>query len=252
MFHLAAYFISQGALAANVAVTAVGNDQAITFSGGNYILQWDAKLRFAYVLAASVTRARINTPHLRTISLPYINPFQRAAAPPALPNIADFRGNPLDILAIDQIGIEESNDLAMGNENTYAGLWMYPGDMNAAPGPSYTLRGTAALTLTVGTWVAGAITLDQTLPAGTYEVVGMECICNDGVFARLAFPNQVPRPGVVCRPTIAAQAWANMFRFGQAGKFGSFLTYAPPQLEVLGLAAGAETPEVYLDVVKVA
>jgi hypothetical protein len=203
-------------------------------------------------MGTSITRARLNTPHLRMISLPSFAPVERATLTTELPAICDIRDAGYDIVAVDEVGVDTTNDLAMGTELHQCGLWCGDGNRNAAPGPFVTVRGTAAITITAGTsWVAGAITLDQTLPAGTYEVIGMEVICVNGFLARLAFPNQVWRPGVPVRQSIANQMW-NWFRYGRAGKFGSFTSFAPPLLEILGTTAGAQTPEVYLDLVKVA
>ena len=69
--------------------------------------------------------------------------------------------------------------------------------------------------------------------------------------SRLAFPNNLAwRPGFPVGETIAIIDPRQTFRAGQFGLLGTFDQTAPPQLEVLGGTAGAETPAVILDLVE--
>jgi len=100
-------------------------------------------------------------------------------------------------------------------------------------------------------WTIGTITLDQTLPFGRYGVIGMACVCDSAYAARLVFPqNTSMRPGVVPGTAIANYDYRQIMRAGRFGLLGTFDQTAPPQLEVLGEAAGAQTPAVYLDLVE--
>lgn len=126
-------------------------------------------------------------------------------------------------------------------------VWLGDGAVAPVNGNIFTTRATAAITAVNTGWTSGVLTFDERLPIGTYDVVGMSCLATDGTAARLLFPGLAYRPGVVINDTEAADD--NLaFRVGRAGVFGSFDLNQPPQLEVFGGAATAQT--VYLDMIR--
>lgn len=246
-FHLLAFTKTVGAASNFEDVPAVTDGWA-TLTNGHYILQKDMQLAAAYAQGLTITEARINTPSLRAISLPSLVPVNAAAAPGSLSPYVDFGDYDPLISAIDEIALETSNTGA--GERHIAGIWMkMPSSRIATIGPVFTVRATAAITAGNLVWGEGAFTLQQTLPAGRYQVVGMDVVGANLIFARLRFPEQGPLPGVLARASFAVTPW-NAWRMGRFGLFGEFQSTAPPLLQLFGSAAPT-TQTLYLDLVKV-
>lgn len=247
MFHLGVYTTSQAASFTDLDTPAV-QDPALTISNNHYIFTIPSKIIGAYGLGATLQRMKIQTPKTRQVADPYVQPIEVAAAPPQRANFADLHGDPINLNPID-----ETKVLLTGNPGVatqfWAALWVSDGNMNATQGDTYTIRGTATIAGVANAWAAGAFTLDQTLPAGRYTVVGMRCFAANLLFARLIFPSQVWRPGVIGSATVGVYP-GDYFQRGYLGDFGSFISVAQPQLEVFVSGASA-SQEVYLDVIKV-
>ena len=227
-------------------------DQSITQDSSFRFLS-PGRWRFtgAYVMGINLSQARLNAPSLRSMVLPEIYPANDAAVVPSGDGVLwlGSRGpvlNPAENfwLEISRAGADAQPVLGV--------VWLEDTHTPATVGPTYTMSGSVAPTLTVGTWVLAAATWNQVLPAGRYEVVGMQVVCNDAIACRIVFPGVSQyRPGVVCNDAYGDYSWNDRFRMGNAGAWGQFDSYAMPQFEFLGYAAGAETAQVFLDVVKV-
>jgi hypothetical protein len=111
------------------------------------------------------------------------------------------------------------------------------------------VRGTAAITGVVGSWASGAITLDQNLPAGIYEIQGLDMFGTNLLVGRLIFPGGGLRPGAPARNAVS-NVPNDLFTGGKLGVYGQFDTVALPQLEIFVEAANS-AQEVYMDIVKV-
>lgn len=227
-------------------------DQSMTLDAANrFQSPWLGQVRAAHVHGVNLSAARINAPSLRQLALPEIYPgFPAADVESGTgPIVMGERGPRL--MAQESFIIEVSRAGADA-QPVIGALWISPQIIPAAAGPSTTIRATASPTIVAGSWVLAAITFDQVLPAGQYEVVGMGVVCNDATYARLVYPGVSQyRPGVVVQDTYGDIPWTPEFRFGRFGSFGRFVHNAPPSIEFLGDTAGAESAVIYLDVIKV-
>jgi hypothetical protein len=185
---------------------------------------------------------------LRRIYLPYLWPFDRAAAPPNKPNLCDFRERPISFAPNDELEVDVSNNLGAATEQETVGLWISRGLEPVPAGkPIYPIRFTAAIAGVANVWQSGAITLGQTLPPGDYAVVNMHIQSATIIFGRLIFPgdNVNMRPGVIGSQVIGQ---SNGFegRHAPFGIMGRFNNFAPPQLEIF--CTGADAAQIgYLD-----
>lgn len=248
MFHVLAFTLNTGAGLTNQDAPGVTDGYA-TLQNSHYVINQDVQVRAAYAQGATLSRARINTPALRQISLPSIVPVEVAATPSDYPALCEYDPFMPILKAIDEIAVEVSNSGGVADREI-AGLWVQPiGGRPAQQGPTFTVRCTAAITTGNLTWGAGALVFDQTLPAGRYQVVGMDLIGANAIFARLRFSDQTMLPGCLARATIAATP-RDTFRMGKFGAFGEFVTQSAPTLEGFGSAA-LTTQEIYLDLVRV-
>lgn len=247
-YHVLAFTGSNAANQTNLDTPGV-YDGFAPLQNNHYIYPENSRVVLAYANGLGLARARINTPYNRQVSLPYITPINAAAAVPNLPPLARFgHGGPY-IPKLDEIGIDATTDATAGPNRDTIGLFLHDGDFSVGGGNIVTIRGAAAIVSTTLVWSAGTITFDQTLPYGRYEIIGMDCIGANLVFARLLFAEGGKRPGVLARTALTlAPFWD--FREGNMGVLGQFDSTAPPSLEVWSIGAGS-TQEVYLDVRKI-
>lgn len=251
MMHLLAWSGAKTDSTANEAAPAVADNVVTRTANGNqYLAPWDATILYASALNDTITRARFNYPWYRDVGLPEIFPLNALAEPSALFRTWNPGWQGPRVRKTEELGADSSNGASTVDTIHICALL---GDV-FTPLPSgrrFTVRGTAAQTLVASSWTSAAIALDTTLPFGKYAVIGMQVTCNDGVFARLIFPNSPQaRPGLAVGETIAITDYTQAGRNGQWGEWGRFEQTAPPQLEVLGGTAGAETPAVILDLVE--
>ena len=252
MFHTFAFSGAKTDSTANEAAPAIA-DQTLTrtANGNQYLMPNDLTVFGAIAYNDTITRARLNYPSMRDLGLPEISPLNVTAEPSANIQYCWWGLNGPKVRKTEEFGADTSNGASTA-DTVHVGVWV--GDRYDAipPGRKFTVRGTATQTLIASTWTSATITLDQTLPFGKFAVIGMACICNDAVLARLIFPGQNTwRPG--CPTVESASIYDNrqLFRAGNLGLWGTFEQTAPPQLEVLGGTAGAETPAVILDLVAI-
>lgn len=249
MFHLAAFTAALGVNAADTDVTAL-SDQAITISNNHFVFTIPVEVWLAYYFAANATRARLATPKLRTISRPWIRPVERAANPGAKPYLTEYFRMPLRLNPIDETQLLGSNNLGAATEQSYGLLWVGDGNRNIPQGDPFTVRFTSTLSTVANTWTSGAIVLDEILPAGRYSVIGMDYFAATGVAARLIFPLQIWRPGVIAMTAVGNQNYQG-FRWGFLGEYGQFESIAQPLLEVINTVGAVVVHEGYLDLIKV-
>lgn len=250
MLHTCAFFKSSaGSL--TLEDTPAVQDQTLAISASNhFLLPQDAKLKAIYVKATTGLNARFNTPHLRMVSIPTIDPIDVQAVSTTskpTPICVYPDGEEPVINAIDEFEIDISTGVGASSNKALAFLLF--GNKSPVPvGPVYTLKATATITQTAGSWVNGNITLDQGLPDGLYTVIGLSGFGAGLVAARLVFPNQWYRPGAICRNLVTDYPIPD-FRNGRLGALGQFRQTAIPTLDVFADGAGA-SQTIFIDVVR--
>jgi hypothetical protein len=252
VYHLFAYAGAKTDSTANEAAPAV-SDQTLTrtSNGGQYLIPFDGTILFAAVFNDTITRARLNYPSYRDLGLPEVFPLNATAEPSADLEICLWGKDGPRVRQGEEFGVDTSNG-ASTVDNVAAIVALMKDMTPIPPGRRFTVRGTAAQTLVANAWTSASIALDQTLPYGRYGVIGMAVTCNDGFAGRLIFPGQNQfRPGVVAGETTLVLDPRQNGRAGQFGLLGTFDQTSPPQLEILGGTAGAETPAVILDLVEI-
>lgn len=248
MFHLAAFRGSVTNGTTNIAIAGVP-DQAMTRdAAGNFLAPPNSNIRFAAAGGTNISRARINTPSLREVALPYIAPPNTGLTIPSPANLADFGPTGIVPRAVDSISVEATHSDA-APQVMYALMLFQFGYKQPPVGKEYRTRFTAAITSSAGTWQSGAITLDQVLPAGIFEVTGLDVFGTNLLAARLIFPGAAYRPGVIARNAVTNVPRVE-FTDGRLGSYGQFNSAFMPQLETYVEAANT-TQEGYMDLVKV-
>lgn len=250
MHHLLVF--NTAAQAQNTVLTGLGTvvDQVFSqFNTLNYTPQADMKIVRTYARGANATEVRLDTPILRPVGPPQIQPIDTAAAPPNLPPINKYDKSALTWFKNDPLGVLLSRAGAAVAQ-TSAGIWVADSIPQEIWAPARAVLATGTLTLTTTGWVPVQLVFAQQLPPGRYQITGMAVQGTGALFGRLVIPNQLYRPGVLAQEA-AGEYDHEWFRRGAFGDFGQFESFALPTAEIFGFTAGAITVSVWLDVVPI-
>jgi len=254
MFTLVGFAETIDPAGVDVNLTALA-DQHVTTTGDDLTIP---ALNQIVALAAGVAsggtaKARLDIPSLLRVTRVYVSPINgyadADATPEIVPNVMDYRQNPL-VLRPSEIAQAVINSDTTAAALQWLLMWLADGPIRPVTGEMFTNRFTGTTTLVVDVWTNGTITPDDRLPAGRYAVVGMRAISAGIVAARLVFPGeQGYRPGVLGALLDDNHDWPG-FRFGGMGIFGEFEHNQIPSVEYLSSVADT-AEEVYLDLIKV-
>ena len=235
VFTLIAYSESQDSAAlVNVAalvdphVRVVGDDivvpSALPYVGG------------VYAIGADITRAQLVSPSIRRRYPFEVTPIEIAAEPADPVKYNPFFSSPIGLDADEALNFQAAENNASAGR--CSGLvWLCDGATTPISGEEmFTIRSTNASTLVAFTWTNGALTQSDTLPAGTYAVVGMRASSAGLIAARLVFSQYPWRPGCIGSDTLGEQG-VPIFRMGGLGIWGEFAHNTPPTVDFLSLSA---------------
>ena len=189
MFHLIAYYESIDPAAAATAIAAV-QDPTINTTGDD--VRMSAALPSiagctALTAAAVFTSGQLRAPSLRTLNNLDIRPLVNAVTFGDPPQPMMFPRNVRPVVPAEDLQAFVTSTPAGGAEAHYALVWLADAALPQVNGAMFTVGASSASTLTAGNWVNSNITFDQTLPSGSYQVVGMRAEGANLVAARLVF-----------------------------------------------------------------
>lgn len=247
-FHLAAFRSNIAAGTAYASLAGVP-DNVLTRSSSSsaFLTPPGARIRLGLAGGTDITKARINAPSLRRVAFPNISPLNLTDAIKDPQSLIDYGPQGPSPTATDELLVEaiHSNVAA---QDLWAVLALVFGRKEPAPGERFRIRATAAIAAVVATWQSGALTFEQQIPPGIYEINGMHAFGANLIAARLLFSGGGWRPGVFA-VNDADNTPNSVFTNGTLGCFGQFDSVTPPQLEVF--AEGANTAqEIMLDVTR--
>lgn len=234
---------------AQAATAAADTSITLAQADGNPIFMTAQNLLTAYTFGQTdLTDVLLVTPTLRIIEIPHLRPFDASTTPQDRPYLPNYRHRPLILPPNESISIQMSGSTGTLGAKYYTALWIDPAPAPATQGQMLTAHFTASITTVTNGWAAGTITFDQVLPSGLYTVVGMQVYGTNLAFARLIFPNVMPRPGSIAGTT-AAYIECPAFRLGGMGNWGVFSNLAVPQLEVFATGSGTSQTG-FMDLIK--
>ncbi|HET6917655.1 MAG TPA: hypothetical protein VFH56_16330 [Acidimicrobiales bacterium] len=242
-----AWFISIGQTV-DTDVTPV-TDSVMLIQNSHFVPQSDLKCLWAAAMSTTLSRARFASPKTRQVTNPWIRPIIQGSVPPTNPNVRDWLDSGFQFKGLEEIQLLATSGLAMGNENFTAIASLGVGIQPAPQGDYYPLRGTSTTAAVANKWSQITVTWQDTLPAGTYAVVGLEHQSANGQAARLIFQNQQYRPGAMSITSLANRQ-NHALTHRRMGVFGQFIQTAMPLVEVLANAADA-SHEIYMDIIRV-
>lgn len=207
--------------------------------------------------------ARVAAPSLRQVFSPYIVPTSSQLPADNRPAFMAIPERPWKVDAQEPLGVEVSVKQFSGSKpHTVALLWLEDSREQIPEGDNYWIRGTTqsfAPTPTALQWSTASYSLDQSLAAGRYAVIGFavkkkeDPFNQDLVAARLIFDDQVWRPGTLVTSSHSGSLpdqTAPSFYDGSLGVLGYFKSFSPPRVEILSLNNSPTSIDVYLRVVR--
>ncbi|MDD5360453.1 MAG: hypothetical protein PHI02_09330 [Sulfurovaceae bacterium] len=250
MFTTLAYSESLATTAAYQKIAAVP-DNSIKVAGDSiYVSSFNRYVGAMACIQTNGLSARLTSPSIRRIAPIHIQPVTLGLIPGA--NLAyDVTISKNIVLEIDEQLEVEFYGTAVGAAQVSVVVWLADAEIKPVSGEIFSIMATTTITLAAGVWVSGALTFDDDLPVGSYDVVGMDVVSSTSVAARLIPIGGTNRPGVPCRQLASGVDPNGMFRNGNMGVFCTFPHNNIPNIEVLCSAAtGAQTMNVILDLIK--
>jgi hypothetical protein len=252
-FHLIAAEESLGA-SAFTELDAI-NDDAFSWRNNHFMFSEKWFLIGAYIGGVDLQRMRWNVSSWNSFGRMHLQPTNNDADVPDNLEIIDYRDYPLELPQNEELALEGFQDNAGAQDSRFVGWIAPPNGLGSIPRGRFRtlLRGTATITTVANAWTNfGAITLDDNPKGGVYSVIGA-IVFSLGPFAyRLNFPRarstqgRLLRPGGLCQQDPDERPLQMNF---PGGEWGRFHTFELPTLSLLGHAAAAETPVIYLDCV---
>ena len=195
---------------------------------------------------AATLRAEVQSPSLRATLNFDISPINNGLVFGSIPRLNRLWQSPLPLVGGEPLDVFVQNGAAVMNR---AFLTLADGAVSQTTGKIYTIRATGTASLATASWVNTTLTFGQTLPYGTYNVVGFRAWSANGVFSRIFFVGYPWRPGAPMLNAEDNNEWID-FRYGNTGTWGQFVNTVPPTVDVMGIT---DTAQVFLlDLIKVA
>lgn len=246
-FHLACFSASVPTGTTNYTDVVAISDGVLTRQNNHLVLPVDGKIRLASALSADLQRARINVPSLRQVGRPHLAPTNSSATVPSPVNLYDPLDTPLIVPRGDEFAVEAIHGNA-GAQVVNIFTWIQFGYKAIPSGQRYRIRFTSTITGSTTAWASGALTPEEVLPGGTYQVVGMDVVGANILAGRLIYPGGGYRPGCLARNAVGSIR-SNVFSNGDLGCYGAFENVALPSLEIFCVGASA-SQECYLDLIR--
>src|SRR5712691_2293719 len=203
----------------------------------------------AYAFGVNITRAQLVSPSLRRFLNLEVAPLDISAGVPSVPVIWDMRQNPIKLDGEEALNAFTAEN-GVGATRMNALAWLADNKIDPIAGDIRTVRVTATATLVAFAWTNGALTFDQSLPAGRYQIVGGRMASASLLAWRCVIPGYQWCPGSFGAVT-DGQPVHYIFRTGAFGSWGEFNHNTPPTIDFL--SATADTSESgELDLIKLA
>jgi len=246
-FTIAAYSESQdSAVLANIA--AIPDTHLRVVADDIYVSALNQLCGYHF-MGANFTQGQIDSPSLRIQTLVDVEGADLVDEPASPPNVHDLFGSPIPLVTGETIRTLMAEDAA-GASRVTALLWFSDGPVTPVTGKIQSVRCTGSTTLVANAWTAVPLTFSQTLPAGTFQIVGARFASAGARAGRIIVPGYPWRPGA-SGVDADSDIDADRLRYGRAGVWAEFVSDNPPQAEFL--SASADTAEVvHLDLIKTA
>lgn len=243
-FHLAMYSASL-AQVSDTDVTAA-TDDVLTRRNTHLIFDRPVNLIGAWGSGTTLTRARFGNPQFNQVGRSHLWPLERSATVPDLPEIIDFRDDPIPMPRNEELTLLATTD-AVGPARVEFPLWLAPPEfVRNVPAVRSRIMTRATVVIAAGAegaWgLAAEPVFESDLLGGVYTVLGAYLVAANAIAFRILFPNAPTyggrqfRPGGLVTNAIGDAPKHTWHR--EMGEWGRFHSYTPPTVQVFGDAAG--------------
>lgn len=180
----------------------------------------------------------------QALEIPMLSPTAEPGSPPIF---NDYRMDPIKLKPSNLLSYELLQNPAAAVDEV-AVIFATDGPVQPVdPKGGYWARFlTTATAMTANIWNNRALTQDENLDGGRYEVLGMRALSTSLIAARLSFTNQVHRPGVLGADARGDVPHPSFATPGLWGVLGNFHTDSLPTVDFLVDAADNEAQPVDL------
>ena len=226
-------------------------DQHVRVTGDIIYVPELNNLLGVYVAGGSIANeGYLSSPSLRRIALLDLRPIQRGVKPSGWESVHLHPLHPIPLESNEGMEIYLKETTTTSQVRTGV-VFLADGAISPILGEIVSVYASATITSVVGEWVNGAITFRQTLPVGRYQIVGARCEGASIIAFRFVFIGGKWRAGGIGCGDCGAHD-VEVQRYGGLGVWGEFDHLTPPTVELLGSVAEAQSPELYLDLIKIA
>lgn len=224
-------------------------DAILAISNGHYLPHIPLYSYGGWFSGTLLTAIRLVTPRSRQVVPPAMYPINILTLPPDRPHIFDRRSNPFTLNAVEEVSVQ-CNLGGAANALTTA-VFFWGTSIDPVPGGDiYSLHGTATTSAVALGWTQINVAWDQTIPAGTYAMIGSQHQSTNAIAHRWVFKNQILRPGFLSQTALGNMTDPSIY-YGGWGQFGQFNTYTYPNVEVFCNGTDA-AHDVVMNIIKVA
>lgn len=224
-------------------------DQALQVNVNDIIIPSDmTNILAAFAVGPSLTRVQLVSPSLRAVWNQEVFGIDLNAATTDALLLEYYGQNAIPLAPGEPLNAFFAEGAAGASRGTVL-VWL----CDTPPGPILadirTIRVTGAFTAVANTWTNGNLVFNDTLPAGTYALVGAQIISANMQAFRFVFKGGFYRPGAIAGAALSTRQ-NQLFRHGNMGQWGQFQNLTPPSIDVL--CNGADTSfQGVLDLVQV-
>ena len=244
MIHMCAYVSTTLSTTANTDIPAL-QDDILQIQNNHFIPYADLDVVAAYASSPTLSRTRLNSPRIRQFAPNYIRPLQRQTVP-ANNSPIDVRFDmPLRVARQEELQMEATSAIAMGNETFIGFVWLSDGIVPAPVQDLYRIRITSTTAGGTNVWTTVQSVYETLLPTGRYAVTDLEYQEANGVAARMIFDNQYFRPGQLAIGASIGNRESDLWKSYPKFVWGYFNTVTLPRIQVMN-AANGNAHEFYL------
>ena len=249
MFSLHAFNSTLASTTAGYQNVVPAADPIATVSGNLLYVGGLPNLLGAFMLSTESTVGKIETPSLLNLAPYQISPIVKNALPTATRREMINPASPRPLVTNEAMQVYGDATSGQPDPDVTVGVVMSDGALSPVAGDIFHAYATIVTGSIKDAWNNVALTFQNTLPAGTYDVVGARVEGAHGKLFRLVFQgNSSIRPGSLFAYGTDGEDVKGA-RDGGWGVWGTFDQFTPPSIDVF-TDGTSETAQVFLDLIK--
>lgn len=251
-FTLIAYQEAKPADAVPLAIAAVADQHVRTEGGIIYMADYNEILGVVAAGHTTLEIAYLASPSLRRLANYAISDIVGQAGPLVTDSFIMHPESPLPLEKNEGLEAIVEATATVGAVFSTVGVLLSDGPVMPVTGEIFHVRATCtALAAAALAWQNRELTFDDTLPVGRYQIVGAKCFAATTILFRFVPIGEAFRPGGLAVNDLAFRS-QDLQTNGGLGVWCEFDQITPPSVDFLKhVAAGADVPELHLDLIKI-